>query len=188
MQNGLDRLLATYCSPTLAGIKPASLVSCDRNLYPDLPQRLSEYRNAFAAREIHFEIVCACSARFLLLVYNKPQLERRMADPQVQHVLRHFAYPVGQPLDVLLRNLKRRIAMSKDFPHEIGLFLGYPPEDVRGFILHKGNCCKYSGCWKVYGNEEKAAKEFAKFKKCSDIYYSKWLQGTPIQKLTVACN
>lgn len=102
MQNGLDRLLATYCSPTLAGIKPASLVSCDRNLYPDLPQRLSEYRNAFAAREIHFEIVCACSARFLLLVYNKPQLERRMADPQVQHVLRHFAYPVGQPLDVLL--------------------------------------------------------------------------------------
>ena len=65
MQNGLDRLLATYCSPTLAGIKPASLVSCDRNLYPDLPQRLSEYRNAFAAREIHFEIVCACSARFL---------------------------------------------------------------------------------------------------------------------------
>ena len=83
MQNGLDRLLATYCSPTLAGIKPASLVSCDRNLYPDLPQRLKEYRDAFSAREIHFEIVCACSARFLLLVYSKPQLERRMADPQV---------------------------------------------------------------------------------------------------------
>ena len=78
MQNGLDRLLATYCSPTLAGIKPASLVSCDRNLYPDLPQRLKEYRDAFSAREIHFEIVCACSARFLLLVYSKPQLERRM--------------------------------------------------------------------------------------------------------------
>ena len=54
MQNGLDRLLATYCSPTLAGIKPASLVSCDRNLYPDLPQRLKEYRDAFSAREIHF--------------------------------------------------------------------------------------------------------------------------------------
>ena len=100
MQNGLDRLLATYCSPTLAGIKPASLVSCDRNLYPDLPQRLKEYRDAFSAREIHFEIVCACSARFLLLVYSKPQLERRMADPQVQHVLRHFAYPVGQPLAI----------------------------------------------------------------------------------------
>ena len=87
-----------------------------------------------------------------------------------------------------IRELRHRLKDSTEFPHEIGLFLGYPPEDVRGFILHKGNCCKYSGCWKVYGNEEKAAKEFAKFKKCSDIYYSKWLQGTPIQKLTVACN
>ena len=145
MQNGLDRLLATYCSPTLAGIKPASLVSCDRNLYPDLPQRLKEYRDAFSARKIHFEIVCACSARFLLLVYSKPQLERRMADPQVQHVLRHFAYPVGQPLDVLLRNLKRRIAMSKDFPHE---------------IRYAGKGCKLSGLWKVYGDAEAASRLF----------------------------
>ena len=147
MQNGLDRLLATYCSPTLAGIKPASLVSCDRNLYPDLPQRLKEYRDAFSAREIHFEIVCACSARFLLLVYSKPQLG-------------HFAYPVGQPLDVLLRNLKRRIAMSKDFPHEIGLFLGYPIEDVVGFIRYAGKGCKLSGLWKVYGDAEAASRLF----------------------------
>ena len=165
MQNGLDRLLATYCSPTLAGIKPASLVSCDRNLYPDLPQRLKEYRDAFSAREIHFEIVCACSARFLLLVYSKPQLERRMADPQVQHVLRHFAYPVGQPLDVLLRNLKRRIAMSKDFPHEIGLFLGYPPEDVEAFISGSSEC-KLCGYWKVYGDVDGARERFACYDAC----------------------
>ena len=112
MQNGLDRLLATYCSPTLAGIKPASLVSCDRNLYPDLPQRLKEYRDAFSAREIHFEIVCA------------------------------------------------RIAMSKDFPHEIGLFLGYPIEDVVGFIRYAGKGCKLSGLWKVYGDAEAASRLF----------------------------
>ncbi len=95
-----------------------------------------------------------------LLVYSKPQLERRMADPQVQHVLRHFAYPVGQPLDVLLRNLKRRIAMSKDFPHEIGLFLGYPIEDVVGFIRYAGKGCKLSGLWKVYGDAEAASRLF----------------------------
>ncbi|MEE0674445.1 MAG: DUF3793 family protein [Ruminococcus sp.] len=39
--------------------------------------------------------------------------------------------------------------------------------------------------WKVYGNEEKARCAFAKYKKCSDIYYSKWLSGTPINKLIV---
>ena len=96
----------------------------------------------------------------LLLVYNKPQPERRMADPQVQHVLRHFAYPVGQPLDVLLRNLKRRIAMSKDFPHEIGLFLGYPIEDVVGFIRYAGKGLQIKRSLEGYGDAEAASRLF----------------------------
>ena len=53
MMNQLDRQLAAYCSPTLAGITPASLVSFDRALYPDLPQRLKTYREAFAPRGVH---------------------------------------------------------------------------------------------------------------------------------------
>ena len=80
MENQLDRLLAAYCSPALAGIKPANLVSCDRTIYPDLPEQLETYREAFAPRGMRFEIVCACRARYLLLVYNEAQLERYMRD------------------------------------------------------------------------------------------------------------
>ena len=109
-----------------------------------------------------------------------------MADPQVQHVLRHFAYPVGQPLDVLLRNLKRRIAMSKDFPHEIGLFLSYPPEDVKGFIDNNAANFKYSGLWKVYGDEKRAKAMFEKFKKCTDIYCRMWQAGVSLDRLAVS--
>lgn len=32
--------------------------------------------------------------------------------------------------------LIRRVRHEEDFPHEIGLFLGYPSEDVSGFIKH----------------------------------------------------
>lgn len=49
MENQLDRLLAAYCSPALAGIKPANLVSCDRTIYPDLPEQLETYREAVRA-------------------------------------------------------------------------------------------------------------------------------------------
>lgn len=93
MENQLDRLLAAYCSPALAGIKPANLVSCDRVLYPDLPETLETYREAFAPRGMRFEIVCSCHARYLLLVYNEAQLSRYMQDARVQKVLRHFGYP-----------------------------------------------------------------------------------------------
>ena len=45
---------------------------------------------------------------------------------------------------------------SGEFPHEVGLFLSYPPEDVKGFIDHRANDFKCAGLWKVYGDEEKA--------------------------------
>ena len=53
---------------------------------------------------------------------------------------------------------------SGEFPHEVGLFLSYPPEDVKGFIAHRANDFKCAGLWKVYGNEEKARSLFAKYK------------------------
>lgn len=160
VRNQLDRLLAAYCSPTLAGLKPASLVSCDRTLYPDLPRRLRDYRTAFAPRGVRFEIVCACRERYLLLVYHRARLARRLGEADVRCMLRSFGYAPGQLLEALLWQLKRRMAQGGSFPHEIGLFLGYPIEDVVGFIRNAGRGCKLCGYWKVYGDAEAAAALF----------------------------
>lgn len=170
MNQPLDRLLAAYCSPTLAGIKPASLVSCSRAEHPDLPRQLQEYRQAFAARGIRFDILCACRGRFLLLVYHRERLAAHMAEGRVQRVLRSFGYPDGAPLETLLDGLRRRIAVQQDFPHEIGLFLGYPIEDVVGFIRHAGRGCKLCGYWKVYGDAEAASRLFDRLSRvCSAV-------------------
>lgn len=45
--------------------------------------------------------------------------------------------------------LIRRVRHEEDFPHEIGLFLGYPSEDVSGFIKHGAKNSKCVGTWKV---------------------------------------
>ena len=34
---------------------------------------------------------------------------------------------------------------SGELPHEVGLFLSYPPEDVKGFIDHRANDFKCAG-------------------------------------------
>ena len=186
MMNQLDRQLAAYCSPTLAGIKPASLVSFDRALYPDLPQRLKTYREAFAPRGMCFEIVCACRGRYLLRVYQKQALERHMAEPCVQHVLASFGYPAGQPLQDLLRELKRRIALSETFPHEIGLFLGYPIEDVVGFIRNAGRGCKLSGYWKVYGDAQAASRLFDRLSRVCRAVTKRIEQGETLLEVFAA--
>ena len=73
---------------------------------------------------------------------------------------------------------------SGEFPHEVGLFLSYPPEDVKGFLEHRP--CKCVGCWKVYENEEAARKTFAKYKACTRVYCRQLASGIDIERLTVA--
>lgn len=79
-----------------------------------------------------------------------------------------------------------RLRGGGGFPDEIGLFLGYPPEDVRGFIENKAAGCKCVGCWKVYGDAEAARAVFAKYKKCTDVYRARFAEGRSVERLTVA--
>ena len=75
---------------------------------------------------------------------------------------------------------------SGDFPHEVGLFLSYPPQDVRGFIENHAVNYKCAGLWKVYGDEALARRLFDKFRKCTDIYCALWRAGSGIDQLAVA--
>ena len=49
----------------------------------------------------------------------------------------------------------------------LGFFLGYPYEDVMGFITHRGRDFICFGCWKVYANPRRALRSFSRFKRCA---------------------
>ena len=85
-----------------------------------------------------------------------------------------------------MTDLVRRLRGSAEFPHEIGLFLSYPPEDVRGFIENRAQNFKRAGLWKVYGDVEQAQRLFARYRKCTDIYCELWRAGSGIGQLAVA--
>ena len=75
---------------------------------------------------------------------------------------------------------------SGEFPREVGLFLSYPPEDVKGFINHRAGGFKCAGLWKVCGDEEKARSLFDKYRKCTEIYCTLWQSGLKLEQLAVA--
>ena len=54
------------------------------------------------------------------------------------------------------------------------------------FIDQQARGCKCVGCWKVYGDEEKAKKTFDLYKKCTRVYCDQWAKGRSIERLTVA--
>jgi hypothetical protein len=55
-----------------------------------------------------------------------------------------------------------------EFPHEMGLLLGYPVEDVIGFVDNKGKDSLYTGYWKVYGNKDKKLRLFDSFESAKE--------------------
>ena len=102
-------------------------------------------------------------------------LAAQLKQPAVVRLLAQAGYPVEAPfsLEQLLRCLSRRLRQSEGFPHEIGVFLGYPLEDVIGFCRHKGEGCKLCGYWKVYGDVDHAKQCFAAFDRCRDALYAR---------------
>lgn len=80
-------------------------------------------------------------------------------------LLRQGGYPVSGMREQI-NYLKHRLAVQQDFPHEIGLFLGYPVGDVLAFQRSRGEGCKLCGYWKVYENVEAAKRRFARFDAC----------------------
>ena len=99
-------------------------------------------------------------------------------------MLSSLGYDPARP-ENCLRRLSGRIREAKQFPHEIGLFLSYPPEDVRGFMEHREEGCKCVGCWKVYGDEQAAKRRFAQYDRCTKSYLRQHAQGRSLERLAV---
>ena len=133
---------------------------------------LVQYNAQFAERGIVFRRLCACTKRVLVLVYNEEQLTQALRNPGYQAYLIAAGYEAGASAEAYLHRLEQRLNTQKTFPHEIGVFLGYPLEDILGFVLNKGTDCKYSGYWKVYGDVPKARSIFAAYEHFRDIILS----------------
>lgn len=181
----MDEYLIEFCAPTLASIKVGSLFSYAYTSEEDLHRQIRELNQQFGEKGVAVCLLRVRGGRALTYVYRTSQLRKTLERPEIQQFLRACGY---QDLDMnaAIQRMKGCVCGSAVFPHEIGIFLGYPLEDVTGFIANGGKECKCAGCWKVYGDEQQAMKKFKQLKKCRDVYRRLWKQGRSVHQLTVA--
>lgn len=180
-----DEYLVRHCAPTLAGIKTASLFTCPYESREALLGTIRELNRRLKVKGLRILPLRFSEKKALIYLYRPRQLSTDLADSTAASLLERCGYSTGNCEKCVVR-LVQKLRRQEAFPHEIGLFLGYPPEDVRGFMDHGPDCCKCSGCWKVYGDEEAARKKFAQYKKCTRVYQEQWAKGKDIERLTVA--
>lgn len=179
----LDRAIIDHASPTLAKLKLGNLFN--HAMGEDFPAEFAALRKQLEDRGVTMTILKVSRGKALIYLYRAEELEKTLADAGVRRLLEACGY---RRFDVggALQTLRARLQDLDAFPHEIGVFLGYPLMDVLGFIENGGRNCLSCGCWKVYSNECEALKAFERYEKCKAVYQRLFASGCPLTRLTVA--
>lgn len=175
--NETEYALGTHCGVTFAGIKAASLFNLKRRC----AHCLGRYEEYFARRGFVFLTMKSDDERILLYVYNRKRLEGILFERENRRFLEGEGYRY-ETAEEALTILKSRMN-GEDFPHEIGIFLHYPLEDVKGFIAHPNEGVKLIGCWKVYEGEERKKRIFEIYKKCTQRIIERLSDGIPLESI-----
>ena len=178
-------IVVRQAAPTLAGIKTGSLFPYPCRSKKRLLDEIRSFNRRFAAKGLCLLPLRYSDGQALLYLYRPSALARDLLDERAAALLTQAGYPDGSCGRQVV-TLIRRMRTSGEFPHEVGLFLSYPPEDVKGFIDNHAANFKCAGVWKVYGDEQRARQTFEKYKKCTQIYCDLWRSGSGLEQLAVA--
>lgn len=160
----LEIQLVLQCAPFLAGLKISNLLTIQR-------ESLEALKNLLFREGIAFCILLITENRAVLLVYERKKLENYVFSGEAWPFMCRAGYrgmSMSEILDCFKTRYRAFMVNGSQFPHEMGILLGYPIEDVAGFVEHKGENCLYSGYWKVYGNVEAKKHLFRMFEQAQE--------------------
>lgn len=178
-----DRIVRN-CAPTLAGLKTGSLFTCPYHSRQTLREELRQLNRRLTPKGLRCLPLRFSREKALIYLYRPAMLRCDLSDPLAASLLQSRGYDT-ENCEGCVGRLAKKLRAQEDFPHEIGLFLGYPPEDVHGFIEQGPDLCKTCGCWKVYGDEAAAQEKFDQYKRCTRHCCRLWAQDRDIERLTV---
>lgn len=207
-KDGLEHAIVRHCSPTLAGIKPGCLFNVPgafaANVNEEPAARLAAWRKAkrrcelldalvaqanevLVVHGVHVRVVARRECGALVYVYRPELLGMQLRERRVARKLCAWGYGVGGHgwLERAIARLAKRLGCCHkgEFPHEVGFFLGYPYEDVMGFIEHEGRDCLCCGCWKVYSDQKSAEACFERYRRCTRDFEQLLERGVAISEL-----
>ncbi len=169
----IEEKIAMQCAPVIVGIKIANLLVL--NAYEE------QYAlNLFQDTQLMLQAICKFELKTYYLLYQPKKLKEYIQQQQVLEYLKELGY-LNCSLDIILQEVAYKynkfMYERSNFPHEIGLLLGYPLNDVLRFIEEKGTGYLYSGYWKVYDNLPETLFIFSQYHRARQILKRLILHG-----------
>lgn len=165
-QKRCEIVFVYYLAPVILGGKPASLFAFEEKQV----EVFLQYCNFL---DIKTYCLSQQGRKRYYLFYKESGMRGLLQNEGLQEFLEEYGYRCDTRkrkqdelllyLDILGRRLSGFHNEKEPFPHEIGVFLGYPLEDVKAYIKEQGKNALLSGYWKVYYNLEVAKNQFATY-------------------------
>lgn len=143
-----ENQLVLHCAPLIVGLSMSNLFVIQRSYVRELYCLLKGSRIRLRALYVEEDKVT-------ILLYQSDMLVSYLSRRKVKELLQVEGYEKFDIQAILLMFTRRYCSYrngERDFPHELGVLLGYPLEDVEGFIHNDGKEYLYTGYWKVYAN------------------------------------
>lgn len=178
-QKYMLKYLMLKLAPVLLKLKPAHLVAlCNlehskRNNY-DLWIR-QKWSIARTLR-ISFKELRDTLHRRQVLFYDPQLLFDTITRPESLVFLKYFGYSSCKTVEDYLELLKVHFN-GPSFPHEIGIFLGYPLKDVKGFVKKGGLPLTKLGSWQVFGEPGKSIQLMQMHRKAVEVFLNSMQNG-----------
>lgn len=173
--------LAIHCAPLLRGSKMANIITVSA-------EEFSEVGKLLTGTNISYLFLKSGEERVILYLYRHNQLKEYLFEKDVREFLKSYGYD-GENMDEMLNMLSQRVMLyggkKIEFPHEIGIFLGYPLIDVQGYLKNSGKNFEHSGYWKVYHNVQGAKNLFRQYDKEREVTLQEIISGKTIREIAV---
>lgn len=172
--------------PTLAGLKPGSIFSVRHPAPETVRRKVCQWNRRLSPLGLSVRVLLERPGSGFMIVYvfRRGHLERILDGQDCRNFLARTGYCPAD-LDGLLEQLAGRLETRTEFPHEIGVFLGYPIRDVVGFIENHGRNFTCRGFWKSYSDPAEMQACFDCYRKCVRTYVTLFEQGVSLEELAV---
>ncbi|SKB89271.1 Protein of unknown function [Lachnospiraceae bacterium] len=175
----VEHSLIYQCAPVLSGLKMSNLLILDREI---VAAALMIIRSV----GLSFYVLYRNEKKITFIVFHEDELRRVLREKRNVSFLKKRGYPSG-PLQRVMMEAASRYRACMDgkagFPDELGLFLGYPFEDVIGYIEQNGRNFLLNGYWKVYSDPEAAAERFESYDVITEKMMREVISGKSILRV-----
>lgn len=167
-----SKWLIELLGPVILGAKAGEIISFP-TFAPDYEQKMYYVKELFKDKKsIKYREIDMCGQCRKIFFYNPQKMDRVLSDSRIRKFLDILDYPRHEDSEAIFDYFIEKMHTSSEFPHEIGIFLGYPLKDVMGFMGYGSLKLTKTHAWKVYGDSRISDMVYKEIREARDFMRS----------------